>query len=134
MKLDFTALRKAIDSLSKAIRRSDKDKADEELRDAVIQRFEYTFELCWKMIKRRLEIDAPVPSEVDAMSYKTLMREAAERGMIVDVVKWLTYREQRNITSHTYDEKKAQSVYETALLFVHDARTLLKVLENRNDD
>ena len=134
MKLDFTALRKAIDSLSKAIRRSDKDKADEELRDAVIQRFEYTFELCWKMLKRRVEMDSVVPSEVDAMSYKALMRESAERGLILDVVKWLIYREQRNITSHTYDSAKAQSVYETAVQFAPDAQALLQELEKRNND
>ena len=134
MELDFTALKKALASLSRAVERSAGDEGDEELRDAVIQRFEYTFELCWKMLKRRLEMDLAVSSEVDAMSYKTLMRESAERGLIQDVIKWLIYREQRNITSHTYDLAKAQSVYKTAVEFVSDAQAFLHELEKRNHD
>ena len=133
VKLDLTALEKALASLGKAIRRSASVPADEEVRDAVIQRFEYTYELCWRMIKRRVEMDAPVPAEIDAMSFNALMREAGERGMTQDVSRWFVYREQRNITSHTYDAAKAQSVYQTALQFLPDAQALLQELLRRND-
>lgn len=45
MRLDFSPLQKAINSLERAIVRTKANPSDEELRDAVIQRFEYTYEL-----------------------------------------------------------------------------------------
>ena len=134
MKLDLSALERATASLNKALTRATGTPGDEELRDAVIQRFEYTYELCWKMVKRRIETDAPVPSAVDAMSFPMLMREAAERGLVEEVTRWLEYREQRNVTAHTYDATKAQSVFETAHPFLADALALLAELRRRNDD
>lgn len=134
MKLDFSSLKKALESLNRAILRSQNESDDEELRDAVIQRFEYTYELSWKMLKRQIEQEFPTPSEVDRLSFRDLLREGAERGMITDVEKWMDYREQRNITSHTYDEQKAESVYESALSFYDDAKALLDELERRNSD
>ena len=134
MKLDLSPLQKALNSLNRAIVRSQKAPDDEELRDAVIQRFEYTYELSWKMLKRQIEQESPTPSEIDRLSFRDLLREGAERGMIADVEKWMDYREQRNITSHTYDDNKAKSVYESALSFYDDAKTLLSELERRNSN
>ncbi len=134
MKLDLSALEKAVASLDRALIRAVATPGDEELRDACIQRFEYTYELCWKMVKRRVEADAPVPSDVDALSFPALMREAAERGLVSDVTSWLEYREQRNVTAHTYNAEKAQSVFETAQIFLGAARSLLAELKRRNDD
>lgn len=123
----------ALASLEKALIRSKKEPDDEEIRDAVIQRFEYTYELSWKMLKRQLEQELATPSDADKMSFKELIREGAERGLVEDVGSWLIYRQQRNITSHTYNEKKALSVYNTAFDFFEDAKKLLTILENRND-
>lgn len=134
MNLDLSALEKAIESLEKGMKRACGAPADEELRDAVIQRFEYTYELCWKMIKRRVETDAAVPSDVDALSFQALMREAGERGLVEEVSRWMEYREQRNITSHVYNQKKAASVFQTARVFLPDARALLVELKRRNND
>jgi nucleotidyltransferase substrate binding protein (TIGR01987 family) len=134
MKLDFSPLQKALNSLNRAIVRSQQAPDDEELRDAVIQRFEYTYELSWKMLKRQIEQESPTPSDIDRLSFRDLLREGAERGMITDVEKWMDYREQRNITSHTYDEDKAKSVYESALSFCNDSKALLSELERRNID
>jgi nucleotidyltransferase substrate binding protein (TIGR01987 family) len=55
---------------------------DEELRDACIHRFEFSFELAWKMIKRRLERDLASPLHLDGMSFKEMMRLAFESGLI----------------------------------------------------
>jgi len=131
MRLDFSSLRKAVDSLGRAIKRSKSNPSDEELRDAVIQRFEYTYELCWKMLKRQLEAESPNPAIIDTLSFHDLFREAAEKGFIDNVESWFTYREQRNITSHTYDQKKAISVQQTAFVFINDAQKLLLALEKR---
>lgn len=132
MTLDLAPLEKALDSLGRGIARAQSAPADEELRDAVIQRFEFTYELCWKMLKRQIEQEVATPAEVDRLGYKDLMRVGAERGLIADPEVWFRYREQRNLTSHTYDEKTARQVYRTALGFADDARRLLNALRARN--
>ncbi len=137
MALDLSSFKKAVSSLERAVNvASSREKmaeldADQKdtIRAGVIQNFEFTYELCWKMLKRRLEIDHPNPSEIDQMSFQGLLREGGERGLIEDVEKWMEYREKRNITAHTYDRRKAESVYKTAVEFVEDAKKLLLALE-----
>ena len=100
--LDLSSLRDALASLRRALTRWQATAAqDEELRDACIQRFEYTFELSWKMLKRRLELDLADAHSVDAMSFRDLMRSGGERGLVRDVDAWMVFRDKRNITSHT---------------------------------
>ncbi|MDQ6957813.1 MAG: nucleotidyltransferase substrate binding protein [Mariprofundaceae bacterium] len=82
--LDLSSLQKAMDSLASAIDRTEREKSDDMLRDSVIQRFEYTYELCWKMLKRRLKLDAPSPEAIDEMSFREMIRKGAERGLIDD--------------------------------------------------
>jgi len=130
--IDLTPLQKAMDSLASAIERTEREQPDDMLRDSVIQRFEYTYELCWKMLKRRLKLDAPSPEVIDEMSFREMIREGAERGLIDDPAAWFHYREKRNLTSHTYDEKVARNVYQAALAFLTDAQNLLAALKNRN--
>ena len=132
MKLDLSSLQKALSSLQKAIHRAEKNRQDEEVRDGVIQRFEYTYELSWKMLKRQLEQESSTPGLIDQLSFRDLLRDAAEKGILTDIEPWFVYREQRNITSHAYNANKAKSVYMTALDFVKDAELLLQSLEKRN--
>ena len=130
--LDLSSLEKALTRLEYAVERSQKVPLDEEVRDSVIQRFEYSYELCWKMLKRQLEIDSQTPASIDAMGFKQMIREGAERGLIDNPEVWFEYRRQRNITSHVYNETKAISVYKTALVFLQDAKRLLQKLKQRN--
>lgn len=132
MKLDLSSFEKAIQSLHRAITRSEKDKSDEELRDAVIQRFEYTYELAWKMMKRQLEAESATPATIDGLSFRDLLRDAAEKGLIEEVEVWFEYRDARNRTSHTYDSLNASEVYEVALKFFPKAKALLDKLKERN--
>jgi nucleotidyltransferase substrate binding protein (TIGR01987 family) len=132
LKLILDSLGRAIASLEKAIVRAEMNLSDDELRDAVIQRFEYTYELCWKMLKRQLEMDSPGSAQIDSLSFKDLIREGAEKGLIPKVEPWFSYREARNITSHTYEEKQAKLVYTVALKFLPDAKQLLATLQQRN--
>lgn len=134
MPLDLSSWRRALDSLERGSARSVAAPADDELRDAVIQRFEYCYELSWRMLKRHLEEVIPDPASADQWSFKQLIREAAERGLIPAVEPWTEYRYQRNLTAHTYDEEKARLVYQTALAFLADARELFKEVERRNAD
>ncbi len=79
MHLDLSSLSGALSGLEKAIRRSVIEPDDDMIRDSVIQRFEYSYELCWKMLKRQLEQDVAVPTSVDAMPFKELIREGADQ-------------------------------------------------------
>jgi nucleotidyltransferase substrate binding protein (TIGR01987 family) len=134
MKLDLTSWKRALASLERAITRSTAAPKDEEVRDAVIQRFEYSYELSWKMLKRHLEHVVPDPGAVDQWSFQELIREAAERGLIAAVEPWIEYRYQRNMTARVYDEAQARRVYASAQSFIIDAKALLAEVERRNVD
>lgn len=129
MQLDFTPLHHALARLERGLVRYRPAPQDEELRDACIQRFEYCFELCWKMVKRRLEQDISNSAEVDGYSKRTLFRVAAERGLVTNPEAWFVYLVQRNKTSHTYDTKVAWEVASVIEGFSRDAQALLKQLE-----
>lgn len=131
-KLDLSSYEKALKSLEKAIVRAKTDTTDLELRDAVIQRFEYTYEISWKMMRRKLEMEAASPPSIDSLSFRDFLREAAEKGLIRDVEPWFEYREARNRTSHSYDEESAKQVYAVALRFLEEAKRLFGELKARN--
>ena len=133
--LDLTSFCHALASLQRAVNRwQGAAVQDEELRDACIQRFEYTFELSWKMLKRRLELDLPDSQSVDAMSFRELMRSGGERGLLQDVDAWMVFRDKRNITSHTYNALKAADVAAVIPTFVQHAVALLAQLQARSSD
>lgn len=134
MLIDFSPLEKALTSLNRALVRAIAAPEDEELRDACIQRFEYAFELCWKMLKRQLEQELPNPAEVDGFSYRHLFRVGAERGLVANVEAWFDYRECRNITSHAYDAEKAARVFAALPAFAGDAGELLAKLQESSGE
>jgi len=139
MDLDLTNLHKAINSLSEILEVyesfSTSEFSDEKvirgLRAGVVQNFEFTFELSWKFMKRWLEINVS-PTTDHVFTRRELFRYAAQVGLIDDVAKWFKYHETRNITSHTYDEEKANIVVENAIVFKEDAIALYNALEERN--
>lgn len=131
MFLTLTPLNKAFSSLLKGMERAKKNPADLEVRDACIQRFEYTFELAIKMIKRYLQEEQPLNENLDQFNYRDLLRIAAEAGLINQVEPWFEFREARNITSHAYDEEKAAQVFGVIPQFIEQTILLLKSLENK---
>lgn len=139
MALDLSSLMKGIDSLERAIKvassqirgRVDTDQ-DEVIRAGVIQNFEFTYELCWKFMRRWLELNVG-GADVDGCTRKELFRMAAESRLITHVGKWFKYHAARNETAHTYDSAKAGEIYRIARSFAVDARRFLKTLEKRND-
>jgi nucleotidyltransferase substrate binding protein (TIGR01987 family) len=76
--------------------------------DAVIQRFEFTFETAWKSVKL-----AAKAVGYDCKSPKGCLKLAYRMGWIKDEERWLELLEARNLTSHTYDQETAVDVYET---------------------
>ena len=122
--LDFTSLTKAIASLSTALDAAKLRPGDEFVRDASIQRFEYTYELCVKFLRRQLEAMSDSPSDIDALGYRDMIRSGVERGLLKSEESWFGYRELRNITSHVYDPAKAGKVFVALPPFLRDARAL----------
>jgi nucleotidyltransferase substrate binding protein (TIGR01987 family) len=76
--------------------------------DAVIQRFEFTFERAWKSIRL-----AAKAVGYDCKSPRGCLKLAYKMEWIEDEEKWLRLLEARNLTSHTYDQETAMEVYET---------------------
>lgn len=123
--LNIEPFEKAIASLEVALDRQAKDTSDDLVRDACIQRFEYTYELAHKMLKRFLEGTSANPDEFDNMAFQDLIRSGNERGLLrSDWSRWKEYRRARGTTSHTYDEEKAREVFSIVPDFLLEARFL----------
>lgn len=97
-----------------------------------IQKFEFVYELSLKMMKRQLQQDAINTDDIGAYGFKDILREALRFGLIKDMSKWVAYRDMRNITSYTYDQEKAMSVYAQIDDFLIESRFLLEQLRQRN--
>ncbi len=137
--LDLGSLRAAVQALGNAVdvvASPEFAAADPRWRDTlvagVVQHFESTFELCWKMLKRQLEREVASPSELDLASYRELFRIGQARGLIAAVQPWFEFRELRNITAHTYAREKALKVAAGAPVLLAHARALLRAVEDRN--
>lgn len=131
MTIDLSSFERALSSLDRGIARSRATPDDEELRDAVIQRFEFTYELAWKSLRRVLVSEAASPAQFDDLPFRDLIRLGAEKGLLDEPNAWFGFREERNISSHTYDEAKAEEVYRAALVFAPIARELFDRLSAR---
>ena len=76
------------------------------LRDSAIQRFEFTFEFAWKVLKEFLSLQG-----LEARSSRAAIRGVFEVGLIPEDDRWLGLLELRNLASHTYDEILADRLY-----------------------
>jgi nucleotidyltransferase substrate binding protein (TIGR01987 family) len=67
--------------------------------DLAVQRFEFTYEMSWKTLKRLLDFLG-----IDAKYPRAVFQEAYAAGLIKDEAVWLDMIEQRNLAAHIYDE------------------------------
>jgi nucleotidyltransferase substrate binding protein (TIGR01987 family) len=130
--LDISSFTKALSKLNEGLARFEQDTSDEQIRDGLIQRFEFTYELSHKILKRYLEQSAATPEEFDNASFQYLIRSGNEKGLLLgDWSSWRTYREMRGKTSHTYDEVVAKAVAERIPAFLAEVKYLHNELEHR---
>lgn len=81
--------------------------AQDIMRDAIIQRFEFSAELAWKTMREYLiEEGVSVPA-----TPKGVVREAYAAGLISDEQIWSDLLRDRNLTSHTYSEETARNIF-----------------------
>lgn len=71
----------------------------------LIQMFEFTFELAWKVMKDFLESEG-----FQIASPKSTIRQAFQSGYISDADTWMQALQDRNMTTHTYDEETSEAV------------------------
>jgi len=140
MSLDFSPLKSAISQLEKSLRYAQSSMAQsdpdlfEQLRNSVIQCFEFTYELSHKMLKRYLEETAASPEESDLSTFQNLIRTGNEKGLLrSDWLGWRIYRQARTDSSHTYDVGKAEAVYSIASDFLEEAKHLYGQLVERSN-
>lgn len=139
MSIDYSALENAIGQLEKSLVYADSQMAKddpglfEQLRNSVIQCFEFTYELSHKMLKRHLEDIAASPDEFDLSVFQNLIRTGNEKGLLrSNWLRWKQYRQARTDSSHTYDLSRAETVYQIAPDFLQEAKYLFKQLTGRS--
>lgn len=74
--------------------------------DATIQRFEFTFELAWKLMQQIVQ-----ENKRSYRGVKDIIRQSAELNLISSPEDWFQYLEYRNLTSHTYKAEIARTIY-----------------------
>jgi len=132
MKLNLPLLARAIDRLDEGWQRYQQDIGDTQIRDGLIQRFEFTYELSLKTLRRYFELTADSWARIKALSFDNFIRHAWDEGLLnVQIKQWRTFREKRNITSHTYDEKKAVEVCAVIPEFLIEAKYLYAAIQER---
>lgn len=101
-------------------------------KEGLIQRFEYTHELAWNVMKDYLEYQGiqNITGSRDAI------REAFQARLLEDGDNWMETIRSRNQTSHTYNEQVANEILERIVtvyfsLFIH-FREKMASLWNRN--
>jgi nucleotidyltransferase substrate binding protein (TIGR01987 family) len=121
-KLDISALTKAIDRLQEGLVRYQLDTTDTQIRDGLIQRFEFTYEISHKTLKRYLEASSATPEQYDQMPFQDLIRSGNEQALLLgNWPAWKLYRDMRSKTSHTYDEEVALEVVAQIPAFLKEA-------------
>ncbi|MBU1323419.1 nucleotidyltransferase substrate binding protein [Patescibacteria group bacterium] len=116
LQAQYNNLQKALKKLSEALARPETEIS----RDATIQRFEFTFEMSWKVMHSIAKTNKP-----KLYGVKAIIREAAALSLINDPKQWLKFLEDRNLTVHTYKEELAKQVYANVKKFPQFVEQLL---------
>jgi nucleotidyltransferase substrate binding protein (TIGR01987 family) len=132
MKLDVTSLGNAVRRLREGLARYERESTDEQLRDGLIQRFEFTYELNHKMLRRYLMETAASPDEIARLPFADLIRTGNIQGLLrSDWPAWRRFREMRARTSHTYDAGTALQVVAAIPAFLEEAEHFYAELQRR---
>ncbi len=121
----FNQFNKALDRLEEVLNKN--AEAEPAFIDAAIQRFEFCFELCWKLIRRSLLIEG-----ISVGTPREAFSEAFRLGWLLEGdAFWVGMIESRNLSSHTYKEEMAKLLHHRLPGYLEAYRHLLGTLENR---
>ena len=131
--LDISALEKSVAALERALDALAETPPThphrEHIRSSVVQCFEVSLEVSLAFM-RRYALAQNLKGEA-LENARDILRVAQENGLIDDPKRWMAHRKLRNITSHTYDENKADAVAAGAVAFLADAQEFTARLRAR---
>ncbi len=132
--LDLGPLQRALERCTEGLLLLRERPGESIIRDGVIQRFEFTYELAHKTLRRYLRMTLATPGVLEEMAFQDLIRTGYAQGLLLHSwEQWRGFRQCRTNTSHAYDEVKAQRVVESVPAFVEEVRFLLAALRRRAD-
>ncbi len=107
----FLNYQKAYSKLAEVVENNTLDKLSDLEKEGLIQRFEYTYELAWKVMKDYLEYQGitGITGSRDAI------REAFQKGLIAEGERWMDMIKSRNQTAHLYNEATAKEIAESIM-------------------
>ena len=121
----------ALQRLKEAVVEFKQQGASDVVRDGVIQRFEFTYELAWKTTKVYLE----AIGIVDINSPKATIKEAYAQRLIANEENWLLMLNDRNMTSHMYKEEIAVDIAErVSSSYIKELELLLLKIKSNSTD
>lgn len=133
----FSNYRKALLQLGKAVAivsaQKSRGDADKLMEEGLIQRYEYTHELAWKVMKDYAEYQGLT----DIIGSRDAIRQTLQAGLISDE-RWMDSIRDRNLTSHNYDDDTAVAIVANIInvyypLFVDYEKVMLKRLETMTE-
>lgn len=92
--------------------------------EGLVQRFEYTFELSWKVLQDLLQFKG----YEFMLGPNGTLKKAFEDGLIVNHDGWRKMAKSRNTLSHVYDEEEVMPIIK---LIYSDYAPLLKQLDEK---
>lgn len=120
----------SMENLERAISRLEEALAEKEKNslyvDGTIQRFELTFDLFWKTVKRLLEEEG-----IETKTPRETLKQAYAVGWLQNEYSWLQMLKDRNETSHVYDEERARQIYEHITDYFPDMKKTFEALKVR---
>jgi len=105
----FNNFKKALFQLELAVKLSQERPLSQLEKQGVIQAFEFTHELAWNVLKDYLEDQG----QQNIRGSKDATRYAFKVSLITAGEQWMAMIQSRNISSHTYDEETAESLFIT---------------------
>lgn len=129
----FLPLEKTIERLAEGLQLYAENNSDI-IRDGLIQRFEFSYEISHKILKRFLQNISANSEQFDEMNFADLIRSANQQNLLLgNWQNWKKYRDMRNRTSHTYDEQVAIAIVAELPDFLKEIQYLLAKIKERTN-
>lgn len=124
IRFKYENLNKAYKRLNEAV--SLFDGANDIIRDSIIQRFEFTYELSHKILRSYMEYSGVV---LDTTFPRAIFKEAFVNKLIDNDEIWIKLLEDRNTTSHIYKEEVAKEIADRIVkIYIFEFEKLVKRL------
>lgn len=94
-------------------------------RDGIIQRFEFTFELLWKVVQEYAKYKG-----IETASPRDAFRVANDIKLIDDANIWFEFLKNRNLSTHIYSESDAIQISTQIPNFIIETDKIISKIEN----